>query len=296
MTDKPRINIVVSEDLPERYRRLVTIDDNSGVIGWLPMFRNHPTPLKIALAQAASGRTWAVWNQRARCDLSSRWKWRSIHWKLRMNEKSMSESTIFAKHKKLTELRSRAYEELFGDKPTTVFPQHALFGKPDERFLIDIFVYKMTTEAREIQVAVTNGMSDQRMIDPGYPPDWHRREIIQYFPICTEGHARRMHDMAWLPLFDEFYLDTHHSIAWEHPAIPETPWKNAFFLLSPVKSHRDFFFEAEGDKVSFLWHIPISDQERRFKQEHGTDDLIDRMDAVNLPWVFDENNRPAMVD
>jgi hypothetical protein len=53
---------------------------------------------------------------------------------------------------------------------------------------------------------VTNGMSDQRMADPGHPHEWQRRELIQYFPKCTEGHARRLHDMAWLPLFDGSYL------------------------------------------------------------------------------------------
>lgn len=28
-------------------------------------------------------------------------------------------------------------------------------------------------------------------------------------------------------------------------------------------------FEVGGDNVSFLWHIPISDDERAYKQEHG---------------------------
>jgi hypothetical protein len=198
-------------------------------------------------------------------------------------------------HKSLTAVRAKAYEDLFGCTPSAVFPPHALFKKPDERFLIDIFVYTLETKSGKINVAVTNGMSDQRMVDPDYPQEWHRRELIQYFPKCTEGHARRLHDMAWLPLFDGFYLDTRHSIAWEHPAVPGTPWQNAFLLLPLIKSHRECIFEVEDDKASFLWHIPISDEERAFKQEHGADAFIDRMEAVDLPWVFDENNRPMMV-
>ena len=200
------------------------------------------------------------------------------------------------KHKTLTAVRAKAYKELFGSTPSAVFPPHALFKKPDERFLIDIFVYTLETGSGDIDVAVTNGLSDQRMAEPDYPPEWHRRELIQYFPKCTEGHARRLHDMAWLPLFDEFDLDSHHSIAWEHPAVPGTPWKNALFLLPLIKSHKDFVFEVEGDMVSFLWHIPISDEERAFKQEYGADALIDLMEAVDLPWVFDEKNRPALVE
>jgi hypothetical protein len=48
--------------------------------------------------------------------------------------------------------------------------------------------------------------------------------------------------------------------------------------------------------VSFLWHIPISDQERAFKQELGADALLDRMGEARLPWIFEEANRPSLVD
>ena len=199
------------------------------------------------------------------------------------------------KHKALTTVRAKAYADLFGCQPSTVFLHHALFKKPDERFLIDIFVYTQATKSGDIEVAVTNGMSDQRMVDPDNPEKWFRRELIQYFPKCTESHARRLHDMAWLPLFDGFYLDSHHSIAWLHPAIEGTPWNNALFLLPLIKPHREFVFDVEGDAVSLLWHVPISDEERAFKQEMGADALIDRMDAVKLPWIFDEENRPSLI-
>ena len=204
-------------------------------------------------------------------------------------------SIALERHIELTKVRTKAYDGLFGGPPSTVFPPHALYKKPNERFLIDIFVYPLKTGSRDIEVAVTNGMSDQRMAQPEYPQEWYRRELIQYFPKCTEGHARRLHDMAWLPLFDEFYLDCQHSIAWEHPAIDATPWKNGLFLLPLVKPHQEFVFEVDGDQVAFLWHVPISDEEHAFKQEHGTHALINRMDAVNLSWVFEEENRPSLV-
>jgi hypothetical protein len=193
-------------------------------------------------------------------------------------------------------VRAKTYEDLFGCKPSTTFLPAALLKKPDERFLIDVFVYPQETQWGDIEVAVTNGMSDQRMAEAAYATGWHRRELIQYFPKCTEGHARRLHDMAWLPLFDDFYLDSHHSIAWEHAAIAGTPWKNAFFLLPLIESHREFMLKVEGDKVPFLWHIPISDEERDFKRVQGAAALVDRMGAVELPWIFDESNRPALVE
>lgn len=35
---------------------------------------------------------------------------------------------------------------------------------------------------------------------------------------------------------------------------------------------------------------------KAYKQDHGADALIDRMEAVELPWVFDENNRPSLLE
>lgn len=198
-------------------------------------------------------------------------------------------------HTALTSIRTDAYNELFGCAPLTVFRPSDLFAKPDEQFPIDVFVYEQDTKAGHIEVAVTNGMSDQRLAVPDYTYEWHRRELIQYFRECTVGHARRLHDMAWLPLFDGFYLDSHHSIAWEHAAVSGTPWTHAFFLSPLINHHREYAFELESDKVSFRWHIPISDLERAFKLEHGGDALIERMDAVNMPWIFDESNRPSLL-
>jgi hypothetical protein len=203
-----------------------------------------------------------------------------------------------AKHREFTVIRAKAYGELFGDKPVAVFPAYKLKGKSDGSYFIDVFVYsmEMAGDDRPIYAAVTNGMSDQRMAEGDSADQPRRRELIQYFRECTQGHAKRLRDMAWLPLFDRFLLDTHHSLAWEWPAVEGTPWKNAFFLLPLPKPHQKFRFEIEGEPVSFLWHIPISDQERAFKQEHGANALLDRMGEVGLPWIFEEANRPSLVD
>lgn len=48
--------------------------------------------------------------------------------------------------------------------------------------------------------------------------------------------------------------------------------------------------------TKILWHVPISDAERAYKQEHGADALIDRLEAVEPPWVFDEYNRPSLLE
>ena len=201
-----------------------------------------------------------------------------------------------AKHMQLTLVRAKAYGELFGCKPGAFFASHQLKGASDPGF-IDVFVYpiEMAGVDGSIYAAVTNGMSDRRMAEGDDPRQPRRRELIQYLRKCTPGHAKRLRDMAWLPLHDGFLLDSHHSIAWDWPAVAGTPWKNAFFLRPLIKPHAEFTVEIEGEPMSFLWHIPISDEERALKQQQGSDALLDRMQELKLPWIFDEANRPSLV-
>lgn len=199
-------------------------------------------------------------------------------------------------HEEFSAARLQAYATLFGCQPSTIFRPEMLFKKPDERFRIDVVVYEQEIQMGKIEVAVTNGMSDQRMIDSSDPQSWARRELIQYFSKCTKDHALRLQTMAWLPLFDGFLLDSHHSVGKLYSATDTTPWQNAFFLAPIIRSHREFEFDVDGDKGVFLWHVPISDKERAFKQKYGSDALIERMDAVKLPWIFDEKNRPSLVE
>jgi hypothetical protein len=208
------------------------------------------------------------------------------------------EAKHLQKHMQLTAVRAQAYASLFGDNPFAVFAAQQLKEGAGGPPLIDVFVYTIEMERVDgpIYAAVTNGMSNQRVAEGDAPEQPRRRELIQYLRNCTLGHAKRLRDMAWLPLHDGFLLDTRHTVAWEWPAIAGTPWKSALFLLPLVNPHAEFSVDIEGEPVSFLWHIPISDEERAFKQEHGTDALLDRMQEVELPWIFDEANRPPLVE
>jgi hypothetical protein len=201
------------------------------------------------------------------------------------------------RHMELTRIRATAFNELFGDKPVGVFPAHQLVTGPDDPFLIDVLVYALDIEGSDdsICAAVTNGMSDFRRAEGEDPDQPRRRELIQYFHDCTLGHAKRLRDMAWIPLHDEFLLDCFHTIGWEWPAVEGTPWKNALFLESIWAPHRDFVVEVEDEEVSLLWHIPISEEERHSVREEGIDAFLDLMQEANLPWVFDEGNRTPLV-
>lgn len=201
------------------------------------------------------------------------------------------------RHMALTAVRGKLFEGLFGGKPVKVYPAHELRNGADDPFLIDVLVYEFEMEGQTyiIQAAVTNGLSDHRMPEGDDPDSPRRRELIQYFYHCTPGHAKRLRDMAWLPLHDGFHLDSHHTIRWEFPAVEGSPWKNALFLEPLLRPHREFTAEVDGDPMSLLWYVPVSDAEREFILGHGTNEFLDRMRVADLPWVFDEETREPVV-
>jgi hypothetical protein len=201
-------------------------------------------------------------------------------------------------HQQCTAVRAGAYNKLFGSKPVAVYPFHQLRGKEDGPFLIDVFGYPLEVEGMDkpALAVVTNGMSDQLMaLDRERPKSPRRRELIQYMRECPLSRAQRLRDMAWLPLFDGFLLDTRDTVAWELPPKDRSPLQHGFFLEPIWTPHQGPFAKIAGDELSFLWHIPISSSELAFKREQGANALLDLMGEAKLPWLFEEESRPSLV-
>lgn len=197
-------------------------------------------------------------------------------------------------HQRLSPLRSEAYATLFGTKPCLAFPYHR-FSQTDTSGLVDVLVYPLEVEDMngEVFVAVTNGMSDYRMHDVARPNLKPRREIIQYLRTCTDAYARRLHDAAWLPHDEGFAVDVYDTISFPKPF--EGDLQHSFFLRPIWLPHADFILDLDSDEVSFLWNIPITDQELLFKKEFGVNAFLDRMEDEELPWLFDSKMRPSLL-
>jgi hypothetical protein len=198
-------------------------------------------------------------------------------------------------HLKLTERRGKAFAQLFGGKPDKVFPFHG-FNDDADAYLIDVLVYRLELAEfpGRVVAAVTNGMSDHVMTDE-QTGKRSRCELIQYFHDCDFDHARRLYDLAWIPLFDGFALGPFQTISMPDPVVEDSPLNNAFFLPPILTAHRDFELDIDGVPLRLLWHIPISDDELAYKKANGVNPLVKRMEAVGLPWIFDEAERPALL-
>ena len=186
-------------------------------------------------------------------------------------------------------LRERAYQDLFCGLPVQVM-KHDEFLKPPFGGRIDVHLYELPHDPSigQVHVAITSGMSDYRMSARGQSPV--RREIFQYFRECQPLDMVRLHDMAWLPIAQGFCLDFFETLG-PHPS----KWPGALFVPSVVRPHAEFQLKLNGDEMRLLWHIPLSEAELDFKLQNGVDALLKRMTERDLPWIFDESNRPALV-
>lgn len=198
-------------------------------------------------------------------------------------------------HQNFSVIRISKFNELFGGSPVKVFFHNELTSGTDGPF-IDVLVYEAEDdEEKPVYMLVTNGMSDAPLTDPRAPGAQSRIELIQYFSSYEDGHAKHLQQLAWLPHFDGFLLQPFDTIAWPQPPVEASPWNNALFLPSPLSDHAEFEWELDSEPCSFLWHVPISDDELNFKRERDIDALLDLMDQTNLPWIFDEQERKSML-
>ncbi|MGL6075007.1 MAG: suppressor of fused domain protein [Fimbriiglobus sp.] len=202
-------------------------------------------------------------------------------------------TALQAHHFELTKLRAAAYQALFGTKPAAVFPHHQMPSHHGAEILVDIFIYPLEMEGYgEFVVAVTNGMSDAAMEEDGLRS---RREIVQYLPTCTPGHAVRLLEMAWFPHTQKMIIDAFSGIEWHRPAMPDTPWTSALFLHPIISEHHEFTIELEGEECEFLWHVPVSDRELNLIKDQGLNTFLERMEAAEVPFIFDEEVRQELV-
>ena len=190
----------------------------------------------------------------------------------------------------LAEIRELAYEGLFLGAVREIFP-HDLFEKPRSGGRIEVRVYELQCEAEfgSVQVAVTSGMSDYRMMPPdgGRP---YRREVIQYLRDSRIADIARLHGVAWLPLASHFPLDYFQTV---EPLPGEFP--ASLFIPSLVTAHADFKLHLNGDETRLLWHIPLRPEEIAYKLKYGVDALLARMKSAKLPWIFEAFDRPPVL-
>jgi Suppressor of fused protein (SUFU) len=191
------------------------------------------------------------------------------------------------------ERREAVYEQMFG-KCALVYDD--LF--PGLIPHIDVYVHEPGFQGRDFYTLVTGGMSDMPMTMPlDAPAEFPRRaEIVFYLP---PSEAPKRDYGSFLSTSARFAYDYQTWLYWGHTIPNGDPPKPIFAgmnfvsvlflfpLFGPDNKLADHLV-LDGDPVHFLWIVPLTLAEHRYKLAHGTEALQAVFNRVRLPFVFDE--------
>ncbi len=190
------------------------------------------------------------------------------------------------------EKREAAYEQMFG-KYALVYDDEFPGLVPH----IDVYVHEPSV-GRDFYTLVTGGMSDLPMKLPdGAPAGMPRRtEIVFYLPADQEPKREYV---SFLRTSARFVYDYQTWLTWGHtipngdppkPIFDGAPFVSVLFLFPLFKPDNQLAEQLvlDNDPVHFLWIVPLTAAEQRYKMEHGTEALQEAFNRARLPFVFNE--------
>jgi hypothetical protein len=185
-----------------------------------------------------------------------------------------------------TEEREAHYQRFFGP-----LSQPVMHSTDDKAVHIDIYQYA-PTEDRPYWTLITGGMSDQRQPLPADVGSHvaPRAELVMYVREPKGWMFSVLKGMAEMPFDANTYLHWHHTVPNGRAMTAEPSLLTSYFFLPP-------YFESEGfdslvvggDRVHILMLIPITEAEREYAVEHGSQALEDIMSEVEFDPVVEES-------
>jgi len=154
---------------------------------------------------------------------------------------------------------------------------------------IDIYSFHPNNK-RPYWTLITGGMSD---LPQKIPDDAEgissRTEIMIYVKEPQDWMLNVLKRLAEMPFDDKTYLHWYHTVPNGQPMTNEPSELTSFFFLPPY--FEDFGFNTlhiGSDKVDFLWLIPITEREREYAIENGSQALEEVFEKVEMNPIVDE--------
>jgi hypothetical protein len=137
-------------------------------------------------------------------------------------------------------------------------------------------------------IYVSSGASDVR------PRDAEAAEFFLYSKTSAVRHVELLSLVAYMHRFDSHHLDVGHTMNIGRPWEPGSKFDRLLVSL-PYAAGRDFELLHVSPElhIRFLWLIPISATEERFRHEHGLEALESRFDEAGID--FTDPNRRCLV-
>jgi hypothetical protein len=184
------------------------------------------------------------------------------------------------------EEREAHYQRFFGP-----LNQSIMHSTDDKKVHVDIYQYA-PTEERPYWTLITGGMSDQRQPLPANAGSHvaPRAELMMYVREPLGWMFSVLKGLAETPFDDDTYLHWHHTVPNGHAMTAAPSSLTSFFFLPPYFESEGFdSLVVDGDKVHILMLIPITETEREYAIEHGSQALEDLMSDTEFDPVVEES-------
>lgn len=186
-----------------------------------------------------------------------------------------------------TEEREEYYKSNFGPLKVIGIPG---LGKDPQ---IEVLVYEPFTK-RSYYTLVTNGMSDyiQNMPPALSEHAAKRTELIMYVRKPEKWMFELLKNVAQLTINEGKYLHWWHALGGKSPIDGANSKFSHCYFLPPYFEDEGFNpMMVQGEKVDFLWVIPISDRELVYMMENGPESLEEAMKEADMDPLFNPNRK-----
>jgi Suppressor of fused protein (SUFU) len=156
---------------------------------------------------------------------------------------------------------------------------------------IDVYQFRPNDE-RPFWTLITGGMSNfpQPSVPDGIPP---RAEIMLYASEPESWMFNVLKGLAEMPFDEDTFLHWGHTVPNGIPMTAKPSLLANYLFIEPCMESKDFDrLVIDGDEVSILWMVPITDAELSYKLDHGANALLKLFAEHDLSQVIDES-RPS---
>lgn len=188
------------------------------------------------------------------------------------------------------DVREKHYVRHFGELTEDVV--HWLDADP---LHIDIYRFR-PCPGRRYWTLVTGGMSDQaQYVDADGETAAFRTELMLYAKEPRDWMYRALKAMADFPFLSGQSLHWYHTFNNCASITSEPSELTGMICLPPVLEAPDFGSLCIGEeRVDFLWVVPITDREREYAEENGSEALEDVFMNANVEPAIDERRKSVI--
>jgi hypothetical protein len=150
---------------------------------------------------------------------------------------------------------------------------------PDFRILVFA-----PTKSRKMWTYATCGMSQQ--------PDAPALELHLFSPVATDAHIELLTVITHYHITGA-YVGLGHTVNFGRPWLPNSKCDYGLISLPYLDGPPLEWMESDGNKIRFLWLVPLYSKEVEFKKIHGLEELETRLEGSGLDYL-DPRRRSAV--